>query len=320
MLEAPFSLSLTTAELQLATSNLVGWRDLVQRGNAHEPFHSALDGPRQLMEWDHITGTFSPRRQVFEPAEKRPIASVTRSQPPPVQADSFSQRVDALAARITSIVGQIAKASKTTATGDASTGDAATGEAATGEVATGEAATGEAATGDAMSSVVVVVDLDQTIWKGDCIDWPPGSFQPYPTTAPAAPCADLVRTVYDPTTNRFLELHEDVPLIFAALRTARVPLAIASASPATESAHALLRAFGLMGTGKEADLVVQMGTDDDLRGSHKVIHLQRLAERMGIEQIQHLVRGTGTACTYCMHARAARTASSPSLNSQGLAP
>ena len=67
-------------------------------------------------------------------------------------------------------------------------------------------------------AVIVVVDLDRTLWKGECLDWPVGSFKPHSESA-----------VFDEQAERFLELHAEVRLVFAALK--QVQSAPWSASP-----------------------------------------------------------------------------------------
>ena len=129
--------------------------------------------------------------------------------------------------------------------------------------------------------------------------------------------------VFDEEAGSFLDLHDEVPLVFEALRLAAVPFAIASSSPASASARALLHSFGLVAadTGQPADdqlvaadtgrladdgLVpahperpaasddglspadnglspaIEMGEDEEAREGRKVVHIQRLAQRLGV--------------------------------------
>ena len=75
-------------------------------------------------------------------------------------------------------------------------------------------------------------DLDHTLWDGNVED--------FGEARVVAPGEALI-----PATGRTLRLFSEVAGIFALLREHKVPIAIASASPAAQTARRLLRAFGL---------------------------------------------------------------------------
>ena len=192
VLEDGFRMTLSAAQAQLVARWLVGSLDLTQAGNAGEPLHASFNAPQQLLVWHHIAGTFSPNPAAEVPA-KREIAVLDSS---PYISDWRNHRraspdeprdaaVDKLAEIITSIVQKLKeKLSATSA--DTSASDEA---------------------------IIVTVDLDRTLWKGECLDWPVGSFKRHSDTAVAA--------VFDERGHRFLELHAEVPLVFAALKKVR---------------------------------------------------------------------------------------------------
>ena len=120
------------------------------------------------------------------------------------------------------------------------------------------------------SRLVPVFDLDMTLWAGNCDEWHEGCFVRWPE-----PSQEGRLQVYEDSIG-FLELFEDVPLIFAALRRLGAPFAIASASGAHGTARALLAAFGL----EPDSLIIEMRMpDDDERGKEQM--LQRLSKRLG---------------------------------------
>jgi len=80
---------------------------------------------------------------------------------------------------------------------------------------------------------LVVLDLDDTLWQGDCVSLNRG---PYALTNPTE-CVD--------TSGRSLRLFPEVPTILVALRAAGCTLAVASQCPAPPTARALLALFGL---------------------------------------------------------------------------
>ena len=130
---------------------------------------------------------------------------------------------------------------------------------------------------------MAVFDLDDTLWGGSCDQWPVGTFVRY--QPPAGVAAPSHRRVYDPESHAALELHPEVPLIFAALRAAGARIGIASASAAADSAHALLAAFDL---GPD-DLLIEMA-DATSRAAEgeaaeaeplKARQLRRIAAQLG---------------------------------------
>ena len=83
----------------------------------------------------------------------------------------------------------------------------------------------------AVSPVCVVFDCDHTLWHGNVEDF-------------TAAKVTSAREAVDVTTGRILALYHEVPAIFDLLRRHGIPVAVASASPAKETALRLLRAFG----------------------------------------------------------------------------
>ena len=247
VLEDGFPMTLSTAQAQLAAKWLVGSLDLTQAGNSGEPLHPSLNAPQQLLLWHHRIGNFSPNpvaelpvtREVAE-LDSFPCTKAWRDHRRAFPDEAHAAAVSKLAATITSIVGLIGQRLHATS-------------------------------GDMPPSpdVIVTVDLDRTLWKGECLDWPVGSFKSHSAT-----------TVFDDQAERFLELHAEVPLVFAALKQAGVPVAVASASIAANSARALLASFGLRE--HVSDDSIEMGDDEYKRDSRKVAHLQSLSERLGV--------------------------------------
>ena len=206
VLEDGFPMILSAAQAQLAARWLVGSLDLTQAGNAGEPLHASFNAPKQLLVWHHLTGTFTPNPAAEVPATREiavpdsdSSATITawldhRRASPDEPRDAS---VDKLAEIITSIVQKLKeKLSATSA--DTSASDEA---------------------------IIVTVDLDRTLWKGECLDWPVGSFKRQSDTA-----------VFDERGHRFLELHAEVPLVFAALKKVR-----SASCPPLEPQSALCR-------------------------------------------------------------------------------
>ena len=191
VLEDGFPMILSAAQAQLAARWLVGSLDLTQAGNAGEPLHASFNAPKQLLVWHHLTGTFTPNPAAEVPATREiavpdsdSSATITawldhRCASPDEPRDAS---VDKLAEIITSIVHSIEQEQNATSA-DTSASDEA---------------------------IIVTVDLDRTLWKGECLDWPVGSFKQHSETA-----------VFDKLGKRFLELHAEVPLVLAALKKVR---------------------------------------------------------------------------------------------------
>ncbi len=238
-LEAAFPMTLSAAQARLAAQWLVGSLDLTQAGNSGEPLHPSFSVPQQLLKWDHLTGTFSPNPIAEVPAMREvagldsfPLTREWREHRKRFPHEPHTAAVHKLTCIIASLVQRL-----------------------------------NAALADASShpAVIVTVDLDRTLWKGECLEWPVGSFRRHSETA-----------LSDEEGNRLLELHAEVPLVFAALKQATVQIAVASASIAADSASALLSCFGL-----HPD-AIEMGDDEEKRGGRKVAHLQSLSERLGV--------------------------------------
>eukprot|EP00966_Prymnesium_polylepis_P098669 2284842-Prymnesium_polylepis.2 len=127
--------------------------------------------------------------------------------------------------------------------------------------------------------LVVTLDLDHTLWDGECIEWPAGSFECSAAVAPAGgPWRRRKMQSRQPDeSGRYdvLELYGEVGLVFGALHAAGVTIAIASASPAEDSAKELLRGFDLY----DDALGIEMGDHDKRK---KVGHIERLARRLKV--------------------------------------
>ena len=103
----------------------------------------------------------------------------------------------------------------------------------------------------------VILDLDSTVWSRNCEDFS-GSHIVSSTEA------------VDPATGRSLHVFPDVHPLFEACQVAKIPVAIASASPARETAARLLQGFGL----KTAAQEVHPGS--------KAEHLQSIAAALRV--------------------------------------
>ena len=274
MLEAGYELTLSESEVQRLSRLLVGWLDLLQAGNSGEPLHPSLKAPQQLLEFEHQTGIFRAKSIPFEAERSDGLA---RPQPP--RANEEAARAS------TSDSFPEADAWRRSRPGAAKESYVRVVERLEGHIEAIlqrlKAENGDSASNDE-PAVVVTLDLDFTLWAGTCIEWPVGSFKALKRQKGSSWETPL--RVFDEKEGVFLELHADVPLIFDALRRAGVPIAIASASPAAASANALLRAFGLMGDedGGERALAVQMGEDEEIREQHKVVHIQKIAEKLDV--------------------------------------
>lgn len=191
VLEGGFPVALSPAQVQLAARWLVGCLDLTQAGNAGEPLHASLDVPQRLLLWAHATGTFTANPMTEVPTDgesaaldKFPRTSAWRDHRRTHPDEPLTAAAKQLGASVADIVAKIAERLGAPSADDAPPPPA----------------------------VVVTMDLDRTIWKGDCLDWPAGSFARYSETS-----------VFDAQANRFLELHVEVPLVLAALEQVRSP-------------------------------------------------------------------------------------------------
>ena len=178
-----------------------------QAGNAGEPLHASFNVPQQLLLWTHATGTFSasPMTEVPTAGESAALDRFPRTRawrdhrrrhPDEPRAAVVKRLEESVAGIVASIAERLRCAS--------------------------------AADEAPPPPVVVTVDLDRTIWKGDCLDWPAGTFVRYHETA-----------VFDEHANRFLELHAEVPLVMSALQQVReaLPLGLSHALPPEPSTY-----------------------------------------------------------------------------------
>ena len=260
-----FEVRLDHEQVQLVARWVVGSLDLVQAGCAGEPLHPSLHAPLQLMSFsDHAKGIFTPQLKPFGSA----LASPATGKPADESAASSNAFPEAQAWRTAwhrephrpyhALVHQLAQSIKVIVA----------------------RITAELPTDRVGAALIVTVDLDHTLWAGACLDWPVGTFSKL-EASDANRTGLSSRQVFDERSGEILELHEQVPLCFDALRLAAVPLAVASASPAADSARALLRAFGLIDD-ETYPLAIEMGDSEEKRDGKKVHHLHRLAEQMAV--------------------------------------
>ena len=212
---------------------------------------------QQLMAWDHVTGTFSPKPRRTLPEKERPPTELSHfkltaewsgwwRKAPRESASDRSRAVQ----KLTSLIRRLNDG-------------------------------GEATAGlPHPSELVVTLDLDNTLWDGECVEWPVGSFEAYAVGEGAWGEGSWRRQMQSREQDEdgrydMLELHGEVPLVFAALRNAEVTIAIASASSAKDSALALLEGFELY----DDALLMEMGDDDKRK---KVGHIERLARRLEV--------------------------------------
>ncbi|KAL1508516.1 hypothetical protein AB1Y20_004616 [Prymnesium parvum] len=106
----------------------------------------------------------------------------------------------------------------------------------------------------------VVFDLDHTLWEGNCEEFSIASVLESPT--------ELV----DPATGRALRLFPDVPRLFALLSDCRIPIGIASSSPASRVAMRLLQSYGLS----------RMVAHAEVHAGRKEPHLREIARRLSV--------------------------------------
>ena len=292
VLKAGYPLTLSEEQARRLGRMLVGWHDLLQAGNSGEPLHPSLQAPRQLLRFEQRSGTFIAEEIAADAGESgglplhlnlpdkqgtangiRSEASSWRQEQPP--GERYEQAVGRLSRHIENVVERLQHAMRR-ATEAAEAAEASPAAEGAGGV---EGAEGAEVAADAIQrpAVVVTLDLDHTLWPGECREWPVGSFQRFQPAQPGDWSAPR-KVVDQSTSGDFLELHKDVPLIFDALGRAGVPIAIASASPAADSARALLRAFGLADQGGHAMPRMEMGEDEEAREGHKVVQIQRLSE------------------------------------------
>lgn len=212
-------LTLDAPHLASLTAWQVATFDLVQAGNAHEPLHPLLRAPTQILRWDSHGGTYSSAHIASGetlPSAPHPIdTQVQEARRWRAEAPPGDvERIEWLAAKLAPLV------APRSALGSESSSTRA---------------------------LVPVFDLDHTIWFGNCDEWPSSGLR----RVENGPDGRL--QVYEPRLGH-LELFPDVPIILQALRSLGAPFAIASASSARESAHALLAAFGL----DPSSLVIEM--------------------------------------------------------------
>lgn len=102
---------------------------------------------------------------------------------------------------------------------------------------------------------------------------------------------------HDPHGNRTLRLYSAVKPVFVALAAACVPIAVASSSPATDTARRLLRLFGLQVTAFE------------VHAGRKEVHLRAISSQLALplerllffDDLPHNIRdASALGCTACL--------------------
>lgn len=123
---------------------------------------------------------------------------------------------------------------------------------------------------------MAIFDLDSTLWDGNCENF---------ASATIVSKSEVVH----PGTGRSLRLFPEVTEVLAAFAEAGIPLAIASASPAADTAHRLLRSFGLMQLGIK-HLVVHPGSKDvHLRDISTALHAP-LSRALFFDDLPHNIK------------------------------
>ena len=129
---------------------------------------------------------------------------------------------------------------------------------------------------------MLVLDLDYTLWRGNCED--------FGTAQLVGP--HEARSL----SGQSLRLYADVPRIFAAFSARKVPIAIASASPAAQTGLRLLRGFGLAVDGAEI-----------YRAKNKDTHLKKIAQTLKqplsralfLDDLRHNIRAAEALVSIC---------------------
>ena len=285
-------LSLSRKQRDDVTSWLVGSQELLRSaGDIVEPLHSSLQAPAQLMAFDRQRGVWTPqpRDAAASDAAASDAAAGDADAPAPSAACNRWQAAIDSGRKTAPELGLVIFETL---------------------FGVGAAATAVGAVGAMPPSplVVVVLDLDDTLWQGRCEDLDEGDLV----------CSELGGTVGvyvqnedgDPDPERgILALHEEVPLLFEALREARhlaggrLKLALASLSPAEERARAVLHACGLHSTSTEGVDGVE-GAADFVQIGHaqgaddKTAHLEAACMALGAQPEQLLLYDDSQRCVH----------------------
>ena len=123
---------------------------------------------------------------------------------------------------------------------------------------------------------VAIFDLDSTLWDGNC-----ENFESARMITP--------EEVVEASSGRSLKLFPDVQKIFAAFHEAGVPIAIASASPASTTAVRLLNSFGLMKHGICRTEVYPGSKNSHLRAIAAALHVP-LSSALFFDDLQHNIK------------------------------
>ena len=247
----PTVVELCRGELQKLARWQVGTFDLLQGGNAGEPLHRSLRASRQLIAFLRERGSYVPHEVAWDGSVASTVkGALPRHHHQPGVGDSLEARWckvndAAQPAPFETRVAALAKLLQPLVSREV----------------------------DATHRLVCVFDLDHTLWMGRCDEWPAQNVRPL-----------SAHQILDGGSNRILDLFEDVPLIFAALRLAGADIALASSSMAEDSARALLKEFGLL---DGASLVMATGDEEERDG--KATHLERLSAQLGVPREQMLL-------------------------------
>lgn len=247
----PTVLDLCRGQLQKLARWQVGTFDLLQGGNAGEPLHRSLRASRQLIAFLRERGSYVPHEVAWDGSVASTVkGALPRHHHQPGAGDS--------------LVARWCRLNDATQPAPFETRVAALAKLLRPLVSREVGAT---------HRLVCVFDLDHTLWMGRCDEWPAQNVRSL-----------SAHQVLDDGSNRILDLFEDIPLIFAALRLAGADVALASSSMAEDSARALLKAFGLL---DGVSLAMAIGDEEERDG--KATHLERLSAQLGVPIEQMLL-------------------------------
>lgn len=186
LLGPPALVELGHGQLQRLARWQVGTFDLLQGGNAGEPLHRSLRAPRQLLAFLRERGSYVPHEVAWDSAVAATVKGALPRHHPAAARDSLEARWCKL---------EYAAKPPTSETRVAALAELLW-LLVVREI-------------EATHHVVCVFDLDHTLWMGRCDEWLAQHVRPL-----------FPNQVLDGESNRILDLFEDVPLIFAALRRA----------------------------------------------------------------------------------------------------
>ena len=265
----------------------VGQAELVQAAAAGEPSHPTLEEPSRLMRFERATGSFVPDVKPFAPpppcggagetAAGETAAASARSQPVAIERWLAAKALGADGTdghtELSDIITQLIRERCPPEDAAAPVPMDCTGAAAPASEAAGASAPASAAVPPA---AVLVIDLDHTLWRGACADFAGADWRECQVRDEGG-----LRSIWMGRERGYLHLHDAVPLVLRALERAkaslagRLTVAVASLSPAVDTAMMLLRKLG------HADALgpLQIGPppSGEPSNSNKRTHLKQIA-------------------------------------------